>query len=53
MEITKKELEKLIGRKVREYKVEKVYEGDRVVKLNITAIPVVDASEVKVTIKVR
>ena len=51
MEISKKEIEKLVSCKIKDYKVEKVYEGDKVVRLNILAVPVADPREITITIK--
>lgn len=51
MEITKKEVEKLIGREVVSYKVAKTYRGTKVVKLTIYAQPKKEVEYITVTIK--
>lgn len=51
MEITKKEVEELIGDKVLTYKVTKSYRGFKVSKLKIVAIKERDSKEITVTLK--
>lgn len=51
MEITKEEIENLLGQKVKDYKVEKIYEGDNCIKIKIDATPEKVAETVKITIK--
>ena len=51
MELTKKEVENLIGKKVISYKVTKSYRGYKVSKLKIVAIPEQETKEVTITLK--
>jgi hypothetical protein len=51
MEITKKELETLLGQKVQNYKVESVYDKNGVLHLNIVVQPKKTTEKVKITIK--
>jgi len=51
MEITKKEIETLLGQKVEDYKVESVYDKNGVLHLNIVVQPKKAADKVKITIK--
>ena len=51
MEITKKELETLLGQKVQDYKVESVYDKNGVLHLNIVVQPKKTTEKVKITIK--
>ena len=53
MEITKKEVEKLIGDEVLTYKVTKSYRGYRVTKIKIVAVKAKDSKEITITIKPR
>jgi len=51
MEITKKEVEKLIGGKVLTYKVTRSYTGYKCTKLKVVAVKASDLKEITVTIK--
>jgi len=51
MEITKKELETLLGQQVQDYKVESVYDKDGVLHLKIDVLPEKSTEKVKITIK--
>ena len=51
MEITKKEVEELIGDKVLTYKVVKSYRGYKVTKVRVVAIKAKDSKEVTITLK--
>ena len=51
MEITKKEVEELIGDKVSTYKVVKSYRGYKVTKVRVVAIKAKDSKEVTITLK--
>ena len=51
MEITKKEIETLLGQKVKDYKVESVYDKNGVLHLNIVVQPKKAVEKVKITIK--
>ena len=51
MEITKKEIETLLGQKVEDYKVESDYDKNGVLHLNIVVQPKKAADKVKITIK--
>jgi ABC-type oligopeptide transport system substrate-binding subunit len=51
MEITKKEVEELIGDKVLTYKVTKSYRGYKVVKVKVVAVKATDSKEVTITLK--
>ena len=51
MEITKKEVEELIGDKVLTYKVTKSYRGCKVTKVKVVAIKAKDSKEVTITFK--
>ena len=51
MEITKKEVEELIGDKVLTYKVVKSYRGYKVTKVKVVAIKAKDSKEVTITLK--
>ena len=51
MEITKKEVEELIGDKVLTYKVTKSYRGYKVTKVKVVAIKAKDSKEVTITLK--
>lgn len=50
MEITKKEVEQLLGQKVLSFKITKVYRGYRVVKIKIVAIKESDSKETIITL---
>jgi hypothetical protein len=51
MEITKKDVEELIGDKVLTYKVTKSYRGYNCTKVKIVAIKAKDSKEVTITLK--
>jgi hypothetical protein len=51
MEITKKEVEELIGDEVLTYKVTKSYRGYKVIKVKVVAIKAKDSKEVTITLK--
>jgi len=51
MEITKEEVEKLLGYEIIDFKVRKTYRGYKVVKLNITAVKKHDPKEVTIILK--
>ena len=52
MEITKKEIEKLLGYEIANFKVtKKAYQGQKVVRLDITVQPKQEAKQVTITIK--
>jgi len=51
MEVTKKEVEQLLGRKVLSYRVIKSYRGYKVSKIKIIAIPEQDSKEITITLK--
>jgi len=51
MEITKKEVEKLIGDKVLTYKVTKTYRGYTCTKVKIVATKIKDSQEITITLK--
>lgn len=51
MEITKKEVEELIGDEILTYKVTKSYRGYKVIKLKVVAIKAKDSKEVTITLK--
>jgi hypothetical protein len=51
MEITKKEVEELVGDKVLTYKVTKSYRGYKVVKVKVVAVKATDSKEVIITLK--
>jgi|APCry1669188970_1035186.scaffolds.fasta_scaffold549200_2 hypothetical protein len=51
MEITKKEVEDLIGSEVLTYKVMKSYRGYKVTKLKVVAIKAKDLKEITITLK--
>ena len=51
MEITKEEVEKLIGDKILTYKVTKSYQGYKVTKVKVVAVKAKDSKEVTITIK--
>lgn len=51
MEITKKELETLLGQKVQDYKVESIYDKNGVLHLKIDVQPQTSVEKVKITIK--
>ena len=51
MEITKKELETLLGQKVQDYKVESTYDKNGVLHLNIVVQPKQTLEKIKITIK--
>ena len=53
MEITKKELETLLGQKIQNYTVESVYSEKGVLHLKIEVLPKKSIEKVKVTIKPR
>ena len=50
MEITKEEVEKLLGYEIVNFKVRKTYRGYKVVKLNITVVKKHDPKEVVITV---
>ena len=50
MEITKKEVEQLLGQKVLSFKVTKVYRGYRVAKIKIVAVKEKDSKEAIITL---
>jgi hypothetical protein len=51
MEITKKEIETLLGQEVQDYKVESVYDKNGVLHLKIDVLPKKSTEKVKITIK--
>lgn len=51
MEITKEEVEKLIGDKILTYKVTKSYRGYKVTKVKVVAVKAKDSKEVTITLK--
>jgi hypothetical protein len=51
MEITKEEVEKLIGDEVLTYKVTKSYQGYKVTKVKVVAIKAKDSKEIIITLK--
>jgi hypothetical protein len=51
MEITKKEVEELIGDEILTYKVTKSYRGYKVIKVRIVAIKAKDSKEITITLK--
>lgn len=51
MEITKEEVEKLIGDEILTYKVTKSYRGYKVNKVKVVAIKAKDSKEVTITLK--
>jgi len=51
MEITKKEVEELIGDEILTYKVTKSYRGYKVIKVRIIAIKAKDSKEIIITLK--
>jgi hypothetical protein len=51
MEITKEEVEKLIGSEVLTYRVTKSYRGYKVTKLKVVAIKAKDSKEITITLK--
>lgn len=51
MEITKEEVEKLIGGEVLTYKVTKSYRGYKVAKVKVVAVKAKDSKEITITIK--
>ena len=51
MEITKKEVEELIGDEVLTYKVTKRYKGYKVIQVKVVAIKARDSKEVTITLK--
>lgn len=51
MEITRKEVEELIGDKVLTYRVTKSYQGYKVTKVKVVAIKAKDSKEITITLK--
>lgn len=51
MDITKEEVEKLIGSEVLTYKVTKSYRGYKVTKVKVVAVKAKDSKEITITIK--
>ena len=51
MELTREQIEELIGDKVSNYKVTKSYRGYKVVKLKVTATKAKDSKEITITVK--
>jgi hypothetical protein len=51
MDITKEEVEKLIGSEVLTYKVTKSYRGYKVTKVKVIAVKAKDSKEITITIK--
>jgi hypothetical protein len=51
MEITKKEIETLLGQEVQDYKVESVYDKNGVLHLKIDVTPKKSTEKVKIIIK--
>ena len=51
MEITKKQVEELIGSEVLKYKVTKTYRGYKVTKVKVVAIRTKDTKEITITLK--
>ena len=51
MEITKEEVEKLLGYEIVNFKVRKTYRGYKVVKLNITLVKKHDPKEITITLR--
>jgi hypothetical protein len=51
MEITKKEVEELIGDEILAYKVTKRYKGYKVIQVKVVAVKAKDSKEVIITLK--
>lgn len=51
MELTKREVEKLVGEEILTYKVTKSYRGYKVVEVKVIAIKAKDSKEITITIK--
>lgn len=51
MDITKEEVEKLIGDKILTYKVTKSYRGYKVAKVKVVAVKAKDSKEITITLK--
>jgi len=51
MDITKEEVEKLIGGEILTYKITKSYRGYKVTKVKVIAVKAKDSKEITITIK--
>ena len=51
MEMTKKQVEELIGDEILTYKVTKSYRGYKVIEVRIVAIKAKDSKEITITLK--